>query len=154
MIIGLIDWSIDRSSIENIKKITLWFIDGCIDWLMFWFGIRLIDWFRFDGYPWYIYGGDTENDEWELWIFSDNFPTLKPYLQVNHYPDRFTSISSVGTYYNLLDIFILVIRPRNKSPLYDYHPGNWIKIKLIRRLTKGRDQTLISISTTQQFQAQ
>ena len=85
-----------------------WWTDLVLDWL--------IDWSRFDGYPWYIYWGDTENDEWELRIFSDNFPTLKPYLQVNHYPARLTSISSVGTSYNLKDVFILVIPPLNKSP--------------------------------------
>ena len=49
---------------------------------------------------------------------------------------------------SVLNLFISVIPPG-----YSYHAGYRIKTKLICRLTKDRDQTLISISITQEFPA-
>ena len=68
-------------------------------------------------------------------------PGLGTFVLDNHNPEHLISISTVGSY-NLSYPFRVQL----------YTAGHRIKIKLIRRLTKDQDQTLISISTLiQQF---
>jgi len=68
-------------------------------------------------------------------------PGLGTFVLDNHNPEHLISISTVGSY-NLSSLFRVQL----------YTAGHRIKIKLIRRLTKDQDQTLISISTLiQQF---
>ena len=63
------------------------------------------------------------------------------FVLYNHNPEHLISISTVGSY-NLSSLFRVQL----------YTAGHRIKIRLIRRLTKDQDQTLISISTLiQQF---